>query len=264
MSDNIQSQENSKQEYLTSEERHLFDPSLAKRFGVIGAVLLNHFIHWILINKRANRNFHDGRTWTYQTLESIALRFSYLSKKQVEREIKKIVDKGILIKGNYNKAKFDRTVWYAFNDEKVFRLYEEKAPRSPRSGNGVPKSGNGNHGIGTPIPDREPTDREPTLKENINIKEKTNQEKETPKSSRARKDLKLYRSTIYLTLEEYQTFEKEWGKSLLNEMLDTMDDYILSVDKKYKNHAAALRNWYRRLPSTKRSEGIKYTEGSFE
>ena len=70
-----------------SHERHFFDPVLASRIGVIEAVLVQHFIFWISLNKRKGINFHDGRTWTYQSLDDIAAHFPYLSRDQVKRII---------------------------------------------------------------------------------------------------------------------------------------------------------------------------------
>lgn len=116
---------------------HAFSLDLATKFSVEEAILIQHFQHWIGVNRRLKQNFHDGRYWTYQTLEWIAGHFPYWSGKQVERLVKKLTDKGILIKGNYNKLAYDRTVWYAFSEQEI----------------DFPKSGNGDSEIGRPIPD---------------------------------------------------------------------------------------------------------------
>lgn len=41
--------------------------------------------------------------------------FPWLSLKTLKRKFKSLEDKGLLITGNYNKAKFDRTKWYRIN-----------------------------------------------------------------------------------------------------------------------------------------------------
>lgn len=107
---------------------HSFDIELAMKYGVNEAILIHHFQHWINYNKRLNRNFRDGKTWTYQTVDEIVAHFPYMTRSQVVDAIDKLC-KGrsryrkddipfepVLIKGNYNKKRNDNTVWYALND----------------------------------------------------------------------------------------------------------------------------------------------------
>ena len=105
---------------INSDQHHTFSVHLAAKFGIECAILIHHFQHWIEHNKRLGRNFFDGRTWTYQTLKEIAAHYPYLNEFKVCRLLKKLVDAGVLIKGNYNKSKFDQTQWYAFKNEKMF------------------------------------------------------------------------------------------------------------------------------------------------
>ncbi len=96
---------------------HSFDTQLAAQFGIEEAILIHHFQHWIGINRNLKKNLRDGRTWSYQSQEWIAAHFSYLSKFQVKRTIKKLIKAGVLLVGNYNKKRYDHTNWYAFVDE---------------------------------------------------------------------------------------------------------------------------------------------------
>jgi len=66
------------------------------------------------------RNFHDGRTWMYQTQKEICAIYPYWTEDMVHKYIKKLVDKGVLVVGNYNKTKFDQTKWYAFKNQEKF------------------------------------------------------------------------------------------------------------------------------------------------
>ena len=47
-----------------------FNAGLARRYGVNGAIFLHAMAFWIRKNKSSGRNFHNGRTWTYNTLEA--------------------------------------------------------------------------------------------------------------------------------------------------------------------------------------------------
>ena len=100
--------------------QHGFVVADAERFGVPLAIVIHHHRLWILRNKANHRNFHDGRTWTYNSLPGLSDMLPYFSKYQIERLMKKLVELGVLIKGNYNTRKGDRTLWYAFADEAYF------------------------------------------------------------------------------------------------------------------------------------------------
>jgi hypothetical protein len=118
---------------------HSFDIDTASQYGIDEAILIHHFQHWIKVNQRKKINFHDGKTWTYQTLEDIAAHFPYWNVDRVRtlldllcdgktRHTKKSKVEGekVLVRSNHNKKKFDRTVWYAFVDEG--RWIKEETP----------------------------------------------------------------------------------------------------------------------------------------
>ena len=117
---------------------HSFDIHIATEYKSIEiATLVWHFQYWIMKNKRLGRNFIEGRTWTYQTNLEIAAAFPYWSIYQVERLIKKAIELKILRKHNYNKSQFDRTVWYAFENEEKFGISRFREMESAESGNGI-------------------------------------------------------------------------------------------------------------------------------
>jgi hypothetical protein len=97
-----------------------FNVEFANRYGIDEAIMIKSFQFWIRLNKANGNNFNDGKYWTYNTNKSLALYFSFWSEKQVRRIIESLVDKGILLKGNYNKIGYDRTIWYAFTDEDLY------------------------------------------------------------------------------------------------------------------------------------------------
>lgn len=96
---------------------HYFNPKVAKIYGINGAVVLQYLWFWVYINESKNINYHDGRYWTYNTVEKIAEYITYLSEKQISYAIEKLVDDGAVVKGNYNKTPYDRTLWYALTEK---------------------------------------------------------------------------------------------------------------------------------------------------
>ncbi len=103
-----------------SSQSHSFCVEYAEKYGVECAILINHFQFWIEQNQKMGRNFYDDRTWMYQTQQEIAAIYPYWNRDKVQDLIKKLIDHKVLVKGNYNKNNFDKTSWYAFENEKMF------------------------------------------------------------------------------------------------------------------------------------------------
>jgi hypothetical protein len=92
---------------------HHFNTEIATKYGVNAAILLHNITYWIAKNRSENRHFHDGRYWTYMSKAGLSELFPYLSAKQIDYALNKLVDAGLIITGNYNQNTFDKTKWYA-------------------------------------------------------------------------------------------------------------------------------------------------------
>jgi hypothetical protein len=97
-----------------------FDIDFAKKYGVDEAIMIKSFQYWIRLNKANKSNFYDGHYWTYNTISALSELFPFWSEKQVRTILQNLLKLNILIKGNYNKLGFDRTIWYAFQNEAEF------------------------------------------------------------------------------------------------------------------------------------------------
>ncbi len=122
---------------------HAFSVEFAEKYGIECAIIIHHMQFWIEQNQALGRNFHDGRTWMYQTQKEIAACYPYWSEDTIYRLMKKLVEQEVLIKGNYNKTKFDQTCWYAFKNEEIFtvprkRGNEATTPQNPVQPTAVP------------------------------------------------------------------------------------------------------------------------------
>lgn len=123
---------------------HSFDIDLAEAYGILEAILLNHFQHWIKHNAANEKHYHDGRYWTFNTVKAFAELFPYASAKQIRTAIDKLIKADIIMTGNYNKTTYDRTLWYAFTDKGLTIC--------PLGKMDVPKKENGCTENGKPIP----------------------------------------------------------------------------------------------------------------
>jgi len=103
---------------------------LVKRFGLNEALVIQNFAFWINLNKEKNRNVKEGRVWTFQTLNEISEKIKILSVDKIRYSLNKLIQQGVIVKGNFNKTKYDRTIWYAFEDEtllsSIIGKYTEK------------------------------------------------------------------------------------------------------------------------------------------
>lgn len=92
---------------------HSFDIDVAKRYGIQAAVLLKNIYFWIEKNRANETNFYDGYYWTYNSKKAFSDLFPYMTERQIDYTLKKLIDEEIVITGNYNKVAYDRTLWYA-------------------------------------------------------------------------------------------------------------------------------------------------------
>lgn len=148
---------------MSQSTHHSFSLEVAEEYGIEAAILIHHFQHWINKNMRKDRNSCDGRTWTYQTLDDMHANFPYLTKDKLRdtldllsngktRKMKGNKIEPVLVIGNYNKTKFDRTLWYAFTDEKKWTIKESITKRD-KAKIQVGYIPDGNGIAPTPIPD---------------------------------------------------------------------------------------------------------------
>lgn len=96
-------------------ENHAFNVSDAKKYGIECAVLLFHIKHWIKRNIFNEKHFYNGNYWTYNSVKALCALFPYFTKDQIRRYLDKLVELGVLEKGNFNQNPYDRTTWYAIS-----------------------------------------------------------------------------------------------------------------------------------------------------
>jgi hypothetical protein len=92
---------------------HSFDPEIAKKVGVNAAVIYQNIVWWTQKNAANKQNVRDGHVWTYNSRAAFGRLFPYLTQSQIKTAISKLVDTGLLLKGEYNVANYDKTNWYS-------------------------------------------------------------------------------------------------------------------------------------------------------
>ena len=194
-----------------------FDTDIARDVGTDSAIILYNIQFWIEKNKANDKNFYDGRYWTYSSVKAFEIMFDWLSGKTIRTCLNKLEKKGYLITGNYNATPYDRTKWYSTTDK--CDLPKEKI-HLPKSANQISQSGE-------PIP-------------YSNTDKKTDIIIESEKES-------LFRTIKYLIAipeDDVAYFKKKFNcneKQIINKG-EQMYSYCMSHGKKYKDYRHTLRN----------------------
>lgn len=142
---------------------HSFDINIAKEYGIQPAIILNHLYFWITKNKANNTNFYNENYWTYNSKKAFSELFPYMTERQIDYALRKLIDCGLVITGNYNKSSYDRTLWYAIT-KKGYSIIQNCEMETT-------KLSNGNNENVEPIPDIN-TDSKPINKPNRKKKRK--------------------------------------------------------------------------------------------
>ena len=95
---------------------HTFDPEIAVQVGVNSAVVYRNLVFWVRHNEANRRNFHEGRYWTYNSLAAFDEQFPYLTAKQIRTALDKLVEAGLIVKGNFAEDRFKRANWYSLGE----------------------------------------------------------------------------------------------------------------------------------------------------
>ena len=123
-----------------------FNIEIAEKYGVNEAIMLNNFMFWIKKNIANGTNNFDDNWWTFNSARAFKDLFPFWSESQIRRILKSLIEKGILIEGNYNKVAYDRTKWYAICKSRFEEFH-------------LTKSSNGSNERVTPIPDNKPDNK---------------------------------------------------------------------------------------------------------
>lgn len=95
---------------------HSFDPKIAVQVGTNAAVVYRNLVFWVRHNEANNKNFHEGRYWTYNSLAAFSIQFPYLTPKQIRTALDKLVQAGLVMKDNFAEDRFNRANWYALGE----------------------------------------------------------------------------------------------------------------------------------------------------
>ncbi|MDT2814340.1 hypothetical protein P7H75_05735 [Vagococcus carniphilus] len=181
-------------------------PKLAKELGLNEAIFLQQLHYWL--NSKSSKKIND-RKWIYNTYEDWNKQFPFWSVATIKRIINSLAKKNLIIKGNFNRAGFDKTVWYSVN-------YEELEHVSQRLGqNDLTRGSNCTNGEGQ----NEPTN---TIDYSETSTETTNNNK-SPSKEAAKVSLKNRFEELW---EHYPTGRKQGKEKAFNSYKKAIKDGV--------------------------------------
>lgn len=103
--------------------QHHFDIDIAKEYGILEAVLLDHLYFWIEKNKANGTNFIDGKYWTFNSKKAFAELLPYANERQIKYALDKLREAGVIEVASYNKSNYDRTLFYTITEVGYSKLH---------------------------------------------------------------------------------------------------------------------------------------------
>lgn len=128
---------------------HSFNTNIAKKVGMLAATIYHHLEFWIQKNQANNKHFHEGYYWTYSSVTAFQKIFYYATTEQIRYALRKLKDEGFIETGSFNKAAYDRTIWYRLTNG-YGEIPNSTCENSQMDLVGLP---NGSGEIPEPIPD---------------------------------------------------------------------------------------------------------------
>lgn len=128
--------------YMENTRSIALHPPVARAFGDRPALILQQIRYWMDLNQIADMqypadkrmHFKDGRWWVFNTYDEWKrANFDFWSKRTIERHIKDLENRGVLIAESFNKGGGDMTRWYTIDFDVMDRLIAEAELQSTPS-----------------------------------------------------------------------------------------------------------------------------------
>ena len=98
------------------QSKRYFDVDNSTKYGRNVAEILNYIAFCVKVNESKDQNNINGEHWFYCTARQFHEKFPYITERQIGTAISKMQQKGLILVGNYNRTKNDRTKWYTLTE----------------------------------------------------------------------------------------------------------------------------------------------------
>ena len=103
--------------YLLEDDRRSFSTIVAIALGERAAMIIQEIHHWVSEHFRAKdkRYLYDGAYWIWNSYKQWKKTFPFIPEPSLKKIILGLESRGILVSGEFNKNRGDRTKWYRIN-----------------------------------------------------------------------------------------------------------------------------------------------------
>ena len=104
----------------------VIDTKMATVLGIEKAVILKKIFNWLKHNKKMHAfrkdfpAFKDGQIWVFNSYTGWENDIKFLKRDRIRRHLNSLITDGYIKTANYNKYKFDKTIWYTIIWPKFF------------------------------------------------------------------------------------------------------------------------------------------------
>lgn len=110
-------------------------------YNYLAADLFQYICYWVLYNEEENKNYRDGKYWTYFSANDLVnMEFKGISKWTVQRAIWVLTDMELVKVGDFNDKKSNRALWYTvdkndieFWQPNLIKLFKKKGRKGASS-----------------------------------------------------------------------------------------------------------------------------------
>lgn len=92
------------------------------------AIMVDQLLNWQQEKARINdpEAFHEGAWWVYMPIRAWQEQLSRISERTIQRNLKELNELGLIRIGDFNQYRYDRTRWYAVNEERLKKMISER------------------------------------------------------------------------------------------------------------------------------------------
>jgi len=105
---------------------HSFNVEIATKYGIEEAILIENIAFWVCKNAVNKKHFYDEHYWTYNSAAAFGKLFPYMNPKTISRKLLELENEGMLISGDYNENRYNRTKWYTITEKALDYLVGNK------------------------------------------------------------------------------------------------------------------------------------------
>lgn len=246
-----------------------FNTEIARLTHCADEAAFVHRVYFLIMNNEANdRNYHEGKYWTYDSFQALAKIFDFWTAKQLRRIVKNCVELGLIETGQFSENAFDRRNWYTVT-ERVKSIYENGRKDAPESANAPDGTGgsicpNGQMDtLGRANADSQsgksdlPKRSDGACPNGQMIKEAIKDQLEdqlegAPAKKQRRKRVEPERQrygefgNVKLSEAELDKLCARWEPGQVEREIEALSAYMRSKGKRYADHYATLLNWLKR------------------